>query len=160
MNLNFTLGNPSISAEDLSKKNAEYLVVLRFSLSGLLPSGASVVPILSLPVRIRTGNTQPILPPSTNDIMESKVTDIMNIGKSICASCIRESHVGIDDVVIYVLESPGLLGIGGKVWDSTYVLVEFLRGPGAAIVRGKRIVELGSGTGITGASVLTVSMFF
>ena len=81
-------------------------------------------------------------------MMDKNIDKIMNIDKVTCASCIRESHVG--DIIVYVLESPGMLGIGGKVWDSTYVLVDFLTKYGSSLVTGKRIVELGSGTGITG----------
>ena len=52
--------------------------------------------------------------------------------------------------VVLIAESPGSLGIGGKVWDSSLVLVDWLaRAPShAGVVRGKRVLELGSGTGL------------
>ena len=174
---NFT--ESSVSKED-------YFIVLKFSLNHALPSGACVIPILSLPIHVYTDMrrkelsygdhveifddesksksylnfdskkvTQNIVDKcytqqNSNEI-DINVKKIMNIDKLTCASCIRESLVG--DVIIYVLESPGMLGIGGKVWDSTYVLVDFLMTYGSSLVAGKRVVELGSGTGITGTYI-------
>ena len=51
----------------------------------------------------------------------------------------------------YALESPGYLGIAGKVWDSMYVLLQYLALHQEEFVREKRIVELGCGTGLAGA---------
>lgn len=50
----------------------------------------------------------------------------------------------------YALESPGYLGIAGKVWDSMYVLLQYLAIHQEELVRDKRIVELGCGTGLAG----------
>jgi hypothetical protein len=51
----------------------------------------------------------------------------------------------------YALESPGFLGIAGKVWDSMYVLLQYLSQHQEALITGKRIIELGCGTGLAGA---------
>ncbi len=51
---------------------------------------------------------------------------------------------------VYAYESPGLLGIGGKIWDSSFILIAYLSAVKNEIIAGKRILELGSGTGITG----------
>ena len=56
-------------------------------------------------------------------------------------------------IEVVVAESPGHLGIGGKVWDAALVLLQFLRTPasvggGRAFVEGKRVLELGAGTGV------------
>lgn len=53
---------------------------------------------------------------------------------------------------VYALESPGYLGIAGKVWDSMYVLLQYLSLPAQRnqYVQNKRIIELGSGTGLAG----------
>ncbi len=53
----------------------------------------------------------------------------------------------------YALESPGYLGIAGKVWDSMYVLLQYLAIHQEEYVRDKRIVELGCGTGLAGKSL-------
>lgn len=173
MTLNLTFKNDGIEFNS----RTECFVVLRFHLSSALPSGASVVPIISLPFRVTCsskstcGNSNPTDSSAEHatlaaelqrgsacnqdDVMRGNA--IMNIGESTCASCIRESRVG--DVTVYVLESPGLLGIGGKVWDSTFVLVEFLRNKGSSFISGKRVVELGSGTGITGTVLYITSRY-
>jgi hypothetical protein len=104
---------------------------------------------------------------------------IMQLGDKVCASCIRSiaigpqttpalgdcNHNGTSDSnsnavaddndklsinSVFALESPGLLGIGGKVWDSTYVLLEYLGARKDTYITGKKIVELGCGTGLTG----------
>jgi Lysine methyltransferase len=128
------------------------VAVLRFSLNDVLPSGAAVVPLLTKPIRISSKNFMTNIP-NTIGVQECG-SDVWNIGKSVCASCIRESMVR--DMTIYALESPGYLGIGGKVWDSTFVLVEYLRNNRHSIVEGKRIVELGSGTGILGIGLCSL----
>lgn len=163
--------------EGLLDEIDDFFVVLRFSLSHALPSGAIIVPILSLPmhvcrskVNIKEMKSMPVIAASHSDSIdnnrniseemknyESKMQNTMSIGQNVCASCIRESCVG--DIIVYVLESPGLLGIGGKVWDSTFVLVDFLQRKGATLVAGKKIVELGSGTGITGVYVSNALFF-
>jgi predicted nicotinamide N-methyase len=50
---------------------------------------------------------------------------------------------------VYVFESSGFLGIGGKVWDSAYVLIDYLRAS-RELLEGTIVVELGAGTGLTG----------
>ena len=142
--------------------------VLRFALDGMLPSGVTVLPILSLPIQIFDSSAQ------SNDnyhVNPSKSCDMSVAAKladSVYGSCIRECCMGdrlltsIDNEnnnstsiensseSIYVLESAGSLGIGGKVWDSTYILLDYLRVYGSHLITGKKVVELGSGTGIAG----------
>lgn len=50
---------------------------------------------------------------------------------------------------ILCAESVGLLGIGGKIWDSSFVLVRYLHHHRHRYITGKKVVELGAGTGIT-----------
>ena len=55
-------------------------------------------------------------------------------------------------------ESGGYLGIGGKLWDSSWNLAAFLaedaanarRRGGAGLLSGRRVLELGAGTGVLG----------
>lgn len=60
---------------------------------------------------------------------------------------------------IYVLESPGSLGIGGKVWDATYVLLDYLQTIPETLYD-RSIIELGSGTGLVGKFILLSFTFF
>lgn len=55
-----------------------------------------------------------------------------------------------DSFCAFALESPGYLGIAGKVWDSMYVLLQYLSLHSNELVRGKRVIELGCGTGLAG----------
>jgi hypothetical protein len=50
---------------------------------------------------------------------------------------------------VYVLECPGSLGIGGKVWDATYVILDYLQTV-PEYLNQRHVVELGSGTGLVG----------
>lgn len=118
--------------ENNTETDEESYIILRFSLNKLLPSGCTVVPILSLPIKVNNIKNKDSKKFDSNLILEKNdpYTDnlkssIINIGKNVCASCIRESI--LQNSIIYVLESPGLLGIGGKVWDSTFVLVNYLK---------------------------------
>jgi predicted nicotinamide N-methyase len=77
---------------------------------------------------------------------------ILALGKSLGAFCIRE--VKFCTSTFYALECPGYLGIGGKIWDSTYVLLAYLsRLENIDIIRHRNILELGSGTGIAGIAL-------
>lgn len=142
---------------------------LQFECSGVLPSGASVVPLLSLPVMIQVGveTFETVktalslnLANSCNSQQQSiSEHDIMELGADLSASSIRKvvikcsQEVKPTSISLYALECAGQLGIGGKVWDSTYVLLQFLqRYP--QIVRDKRVIELGSGTGLAGIAIV------
>ena len=184
--------------------------MLRFSLDRALPSCGEVLPVLSLPARVRpttsTSTTSTIDTTGigvNTDILrsveETTNNTIYEEGQRLCidvhATCVREIVVSLpggghnvhhhpttthttevvhatteSDIAavttaspipnpmsstmssfnVYALESPGYLGIAGKVWDSMYVLLQYLSQHTARLVRGKRIVELGCGTGLAG----------
>lgn len=55
--------------------------------------------------------------------------------------------------------------LGGRVWDAAYALARYLEGPPGDALRGKRVVELGAGTGflacclaLLGASVVATDL--
>lgn len=126
-------------------------IILYFYLDSKLPSGKSVEPIYSLPILVQVN------PSVTVDKEEELITKPYKLG----ASCIREMQLCSHSFFVY--ECPFSIGIGGKVWDSSYVLVDYLLSSsesvgsnGLKLLRGKRVVELGSGTGALG---FTLSMF-
>lgn len=57
---------------------------------------------------------------------------------------------------VLVAESPGQLGIGGKVWDAGLVLTEYLIQVPSMIAAPKRCIELGSGTGLVGVGAASI----
>lgn len=74
--------------------------------------------------------------------------------RAVGAQCIRD--IILDNIQktqfkfnFMAFECPGSLGIGGKVWDSTYVLLKYLNDR-PDLIRNKHVIELGSGTGLAG----------
>lgn len=120
------------------------MVVLKFSLNRPLPSGAEVVPVLSLPIKVTIGTAH-----SDDPVVAAIIDKTLALCEQQHAYCIRDVRIN-DSHFVYALESPGFLGIGGKVWDSTYILLKYLAENQQDYVRGRRVVELGSGTGLAG----------
>lgn len=118
--------------------------LLKFSLTSCLPSGAAVAPIYSLPMVVASARSSVEADKSEGE--DDKEAEIAGLS----ASCIRGIALGCD-LTVYGYESPGLLGIGGKLWDSTYVLLKYLE-KNTALLAGKRVAELGAGTGIAGVA--------
>lgn len=63
--------------------------------------------------------------------------------------CCRPVEMEGVDREILLAESPGNLGIGGKLWDSCLVMTRYLA-LHRALIEGKSVVELGSGLGLVG----------
>ena len=78
---------------------------------------------------------------------------LLSTARDIEAQCIREIQTKPTDVpqTYIAFESPGYLGIGGKVWDSTFVLLKYLQS-NPYLIQDKNIIEFGSGTGLAGYS--------
>jgi hypothetical protein len=115
--------------------------------SGKLPSGTDVLPVSSLPCVVSTSDEL-----SSTHVSQLSSCDIMTLGSSLGAHCIRE--VNILGNLFYALECPGYLGIGGKVWDSTFILLKYLsETKNRDLIAGKRVIELGSGTAIAGVAL-------
>ena len=129
----FTIRLREIAA---SHGNYPEAVMFRFELAGALPSGAVVQPLLSLPIAFQQSPSKKCIVPSHENF-----------------NCVREVTVRTseaDTATVYVFESGGFLGIGGKVWDSSYILLDYLTDSRDELMVGSVVVELGSGTGITG----------
>jgi len=69
-----------------------------------------------------------------------------------CMSCRLQYIPGIEQKVL-IAESPGQLGIGGKVWDAGLVLLSWIS-ENRAVVTDKTVLELGTGTGWVGIGSL------
>lgn len=133
-------------------------VLLVFSLSGTLRSGASVMPILSLPLQVVRGGGAAGAANVAHAVTAGHAAEqIRSVCSAVHASCLRPVSISSAELApadsqrtVYAIESPGYLGIGGKVWDSLYVLLQYLHGDGREYITGKRVIELGCGTGIAG----------
>jgi hypothetical protein len=134
------------------------MIILRFFiLYHYLHAGLddSIMELLSLPMKIMSSSVFPAMQvSSSNSCICSTGMQIADIATKVQASCIRRMQLKNDanqcSKEVYVLESPGSLGIGGKVWDSSFVLMKYLALHQSEYVRQKHILELGCGTGITG----------
>lgn len=105
----------------------------------LTVASGKIVDVYSLPLSISTENGR----------RSSEFAELTSVAERIGANCIRGVKSSHGDTV-YVLESAGQLGIGGKVWDSSYVLARYIDAYSDSLVKGKKVIELGSGTGISG----------
>eukprot|EP01051_Picozoa_sp_SAG22_P012620 SAG22_NODE_1329_length_4710_cov_1.942095_3_plen_283_part_00 len=112
-------------------------------------------------------------------VLDQDITDIGRLAVAVHADACREIEVlpavgddgdggppnaeGCADAAasgggfrLVAAESGGHLGIGGKLWDSTWVLVDYLRaqnGTPDCLLAGKHVLELGAGTGVLGMAV-------
>jgi predicted nicotinamide N-methyase len=93
------------------------------------------------------------IPLTHTTIAPTTITDTIQLPETNSISTSSSTVTTEEDSAFsaYALESPGYLGIAGKVWDSMYVLLQYLAIHQEEFVRGKRIVELGCGTGLAGA---------
>ena len=146
-----------IEAEDLNHRNLKSeisLVMLEFACSAKDVTSAFSLPFCLLP----SADSSPISSSSSSSISSILVPDILpiplelrnaiSIGDAVHPQCIRK----LPYFHSYVFECPGFISIGGKVWDATYILLHYLqRNP--ELVHGRRIVELGCGTGAAGISL-------
>lgn len=127
--------------------------IFRFSLSSGLPGDIEVMPVLSLPISLE------------KSYHDSKVVkSFVNLGQSIGASCIREIALPQHDMRVFGFECPYSLGIGGKLWDSTFVLLKYLHDSIEVnqLLKSSLVIELGCGTGLLGEweSIVFISYLF
>lgn len=131
---------------ELSPRVTETMIILRFFVSEhRLHSGLdnNIMSVLSLPVLLHCGHAQHSIGQFCGGMQVRMAADALQ------ASCVRSLEL-VDSEPVYVLESAGLLGIGGKIWDSTFAITRYLQAHQKEFISGKNILELGSGTGITG----------
>jgi len=80
--------------------------------------------------------------------VSSSSLPILTDGETVVQEIVGETNN--HTVTVYAFESPGLLGIGGKIWDSNFVLLSYLSHCHVDWIEGKTIIELGSGPGAAG----------
>ncbi|TMW65558.1 hypothetical protein Poli38472_008200 [Pythium oligandrum] len=78
-----------------------------------------------------------------------EVNDEDDIVSRLGVHCCRPVNLPGLDQEILLAESPGNLGIGGKLWDSCLVLTRYLSA-NKHLLMGKSAIELGSGLGLVG----------
>lgn len=130
---------------------------LEFNLSNFADNGIQVIPVMSLPVKVHLSipDDSLILLRDIANKSDSKFEDTSR-EDMLQLSCIRpvafcdEFMSSTNSSIVYAYESPGLLGIGGKVWDSSFILIAYLNLMKSNLIENKRILELGAGTGVTG----------
>lgn len=153
-------------------------VLLRFECAAALASGKVVVPVLTLPILLSQRPPQGLrylyvlssslflmtwLCRYVAVLIAHRGKCLLETARKIGAQCIRTIASPIPRATarcadFLAFECPGYLGIGGKVWDSTYVLLDYLRHR-SSLIRGKRVVEFGSGTGLAGIALSSLQPF-
>ena len=130
-------------------------IMLKFFITSHVINDHSVLPLFSLPLLLAGGSTQEGIEGSPEPIIADcqPIEQLQLVTRAVGAHAIRSHSLpicqGEMDSEVYVLECPGSLGIGGKVWDATFVLLDFLR-TRPHMIKSRRVIELGSGTGLAG----------
>lgn len=140
--------------DDADGTEVESSLLLMLRISAQSPDQhRTVVPVISLPITLYIDNVN-------NNISSCDAGEISNCAlvskwegtkksAEIGAFGCRQALVSCLDRYIYIAESPGQIGLSGKVWDAGFVLTEYLSAPDKKhIVAGKTVLELGAGTGI------------
>jgi hypothetical protein len=130
--------------------------MVEFQLKEFLCPNISVLSILSTPFEIvcsRNNN-------SSAFSYSFQLNDISPVLLEFPMYCVRPIPILNGSETIYAYESPGQLGIGGKIWDSTFILMNYLVKHAKELIENETVVELGSGTGIAGFILFISSYLF
>eukprot|EP00933_Yihiella_yeosuensis_P001485 TRINITY_DN10244_c0_g1_i1.p1 TRINITY_DN10244_c0_g1~~TRINITY_DN10244_c0_g1_i1.p1 ORF type:complete len:431 (+),score=65.55 TRINITY_DN10244_c0_g1_i1:33-1295(+) len=95
------------------------------------------MPVLSPPIHVGTDATT---------FNGATLLDLRGLTLDMC----RLLEVPSLGTSILCAESPADLGIGGRIWDSCLVMLEYLAMHRETLLQGRRCLELGSGTGMLG----------
>lgn len=165
-NSNITSGGP-----------ANIDILLRFSVIHRTPAqqnlrfdvtAMDVLPVISIPItlNLRHVDESLIVDPQSS---RNSMANLKDLFLSMQVNCLRpialpeiknevtEHHNKESGKEILCGESVGLLGIGGKIWDSTFVLIQYLEHNRAELVTNRKLLELGAGTGITSLALSRLS---
>uniref|UniRef100_K3WDD1 Uncharacterized protein n=1 Tax=Globisporangium ultimum (strain ATCC 200006 / CBS 805.95 / DAOM BR144) TaxID=431595 RepID=K3WDD1_GLOUD len=131
----FRMAITSSASEGVATSSTETRTNMSLMISVHRDSSATwnLFPVVSLPFDLVA---------SSESLVDGSIGDL---GVHCCRPIEME---GIDREIL-LAESPGNLGIGGKLWDSCLVLTRYLSQHKALIAK-KSVVELGSGLGLVG----------
>ncbi|GLD92220.1 hypothetical protein PINS_up000753 [Pythium insidiosum] len=116
-------------------------VMLALAVYGYQNSKCSLLPVVSLPFQVVS---QAIGDQVTSEHIEADA-EREQLGVHCCRPVVLP---GLEREIL-LAESPGNLGIGGKLWDSCLVLTRYLR-THPELLQGRHVIELGSGLGLVG----------
>ncbi|KAG2782001.1 hypothetical protein PC129_g5390 [Phytophthora cactorum] len=128
----FRVAVVTADASELSKSNSKPLA-LQVRAHESSTATWNLFPVVSLPFTV--------VPPG--GALREGITGDLGVH-----CCRAVSMPGLQHEIL-LAESPGNLGIGGKLWDSCLVLARYLAARREVLV-GKQVVELGSGLGLVG----------
>ncbi|KAF1775385.1 S-adenosyl-L-methionine-dependent methyltransferase [Phytophthora cactorum] len=128
----FRVAVVTADASELSKSNSKPLA-LQVRAHESSTATWNLFPVVSLPFTV--------VPPG--GALKEGITGDLGVH-----CCRAVSMPGLQHEIL-LAESPGNLGIGGKLWDSCLVLTRYLAARREVLV-GKQVVELGSGLGLVG----------
>jgi hypothetical protein len=126
--------------------------MIEFQLKDFLCPNISVFSILSTPFEI-------VCSRNNNSSYSFQLNDISPVLLEFPMYCVRPIPILNGTETIYAYESPGQLGIGGKIWDSTFILMNYLVKHVKELIENETVVELGSGTGIAGINRFFLCLF-
>ncbi|KAL4172565.1 hypothetical protein KRP22_007729 [Phytophthora ramorum] len=122
-----------VAGDEASQTCSSNPVALQIGVHEASKATWNLFPVVSLPFTVV---------PVGGDLKEGITGDL---GVHCCRAVVGE---GLQHDIL-LAESPGNLGIGGKLWDSCLVLTRYLAAQQELLV-GKQVVELGSGLGLVG----------
>ena len=136
--------------ESIDNSPYPVFIMVEFSVESEL---LEVIPITSLPIKIQTKQEQENL----------RFVLIRSKSKEFAGKAITEQVYDLYDLQcsgirrtgdLFICENSGNMGIAGKVWDSSFVLMEYLTSKAVDLdIRHRHVLELGAGTGIAGLKV-------
>ncbi len=125
--------------------------MMEFEVTNFPSTNVPIIPLMSNPFQIHQNRLN-------ENQFRLQLKDLQSESSSL--SCVRPIKLSNSLNSVYVYESPGMLGIGGKIWDSTFVLIDYLAKHAKDLIQDEVVVELGSGTGITGIVITRIILHF
>lgn len=145
---------PAEEIEQTATTNIDHPLLkamMEFEVTSFTSANVPIIPLMSNPFQIHQSR-------QNENQFRLQLKDSQSESSSL--SCVRPIKLSNSLNSVYVYESPGMLGIGGKIWDSTFVLMDYLSKHAKDLIQDEVVVELGSGTGITGIVSARIVLHF